>query len=90
MPMNVVNVHVWNNLKRFLPLGTKLTSVYRPAKDQFDIIVRKAKQHGYKFEKTPDLNDRTTWFPALQFLRKKGTKLPNPGKVPTSKDMRMT
>ena len=80
MLMNVINVHVWNNLKRFLPLGTKLNSVYRPAQEQFDIIVRKAHQHGFKFTKSPQLSDRSSWLPALLFLRKKGFKIAEPGK----------
>jgi hypothetical protein len=73
------NLMVWNTLKHYLPPGTRLTSVYRPAQAQLDFIVRKAKKEGYKFTKPAVLGDRSSWIDALKFIRGKGYKVAEPG-----------
>jgi len=80
MPLvDVGNQHVWHALKLYLPPGTRLTSVYRPASAQFDIIVRNARKEGFTFARLPTLVDRPSWMPALEFLRKRGYKIAEPG-----------
>jgi len=73
------NTVIWNALKLYLPAGTRLTSVYRPAEAQLQIIVRKARQHGYAFTRAPRLHDRSSWIGALQFLHGKGYQIAEPG-----------
>src|SRR5689334_14917681 len=67
--VHTANVMVWHALKPYLPPGTRLTSVYRPASEQLAFIVRNAKKEGYVFDKPPVLLERDTWIGALQFLR---------------------
>jgi len=73
------NQMVWHALKLYLPPGTRLTSVYRPAQAQLDFIVRKAKKEGYTFASQPLLSDRSSWIGALDFIRSKGYKVAEPG-----------
>jgi hypothetical protein len=54
--------------------------VHRPAQAQLDFIVSKARRHGYSFTRTPLLRDRSSWQPALEFIRTKGYKVAEPGK----------
>ena len=63
------NLLVWQALKLYLPPGTVLTSVYRSAQDQLDIIVRHAKKRGYKFAKEPTVEDKASWEDALKLIR---------------------
>jgi hypothetical protein len=78
--VDVVNLTVWNQIKSYLPPGTKVTSVHRPAQAQLDFIVRKARQHGFKFNKAATVNDPASWQTALEFVRSKGYKVAPPGK----------
>ena len=78
--VDTANVMVWYTLKPYLPPGTRLSSVYRPASAQLAFIVRKAKKEGYVFEKPPVLHDRDTWIGALQFLRDLDYKIAEPNK----------
>ena len=59
--MDTGNWLIWQALRLYLPPGTRLTSVYRPAQAQLDFIVRAAKQRGYRFTKNPSLVDETSW-----------------------------
>lgn len=77
--LNATNAQIWQALKPYLPPGTSLTSVYRPAAAQLSFIVRKARAHGYRFSKPPVLEQRDTWEDALVFVRKKGYKVAAPG-----------
>jgi len=78
--LDVVNLAIWYQIKPYLPVGTKLTSVSRPAQDQLNCIVAKARKHGYIFEKQPVLHDSSSWQSALTFVRSKGYKVAAPGK----------
>lgn len=81
MPLvDTANVMVWNALKPYLPPGTRLTSVYRPASEQLAFIVRKAKKEGYVFDTPPVLRDRDSWIGALEFLRARDYKIAEPNK----------
>jgi hypothetical protein len=73
------NLMIWYALRPYLPPGTRLTSVYRPAQAQLDFIVRKATKEGYHFAKPPVLGDRTSWAGALGFIRQKGYQVAEPG-----------
>ena len=78
--MDVGNYLVWQAIKLYLPPGTKLTSVYRPAQAQLEFIMKKAQSQGYKFTRPAVLSDRTSWSAALDFVRSKGYKVAEPGK----------
>ena len=78
--MDVGNKFVWQAIKLYLPMGTKLSSVYRPAQAQLDFIVKKAQAEGYKFARPAVLNNRSSWSEALDFVRSKGYKVAEPGK----------
>jgi hypothetical protein len=78
--MDVVNLTVWYQIKPYLPPGTRLTSVHRPAQAQLEFIVSKARKHGFVFQKAATLRERATWHPALEFIRTKGYKVAEPGK----------
>jgi hypothetical protein len=81
MPMvDVVNLTIWYQIKSYLPAGTRLTSVYRPAQAQLDFIVSKARKHGFKFTKAVTLKDQASWQTALEYIRTKGYKVAAPGK----------
>jgi len=74
------NYLTWQALKSYLPLGTSLSSCYRPAQAQLAFIVRKAKKEGYTFARPAQLGDESSWSGALALLRKKGYKVAAPGK----------
>ena len=78
--MDTGNWLIWQALKLYLPPGTRLTSVYRPAQAQLDFIVGAAKKRGYTFSKNPSLGDETSWQGALTFVRSKGVKVAAPGR----------
>jgi len=78
--VDVVNLTVWNQIRSYLPPGTRVTSVYRPAQAQLNFIVQKAHQHGFKFTKVPIVEDPSSWQAALEFVRKKGYQVAPPGK----------
>ncbi|MGJ4891219.1 hypothetical protein ACQR1Y_23720 [Bradyrhizobium sp. HKCCYLRH3099] len=78
--VDVVNLQIWNQLSPFLPAGTKLSSVKRPAKDQLKFIVDTSKRLGYRFTREATLEDETSWNGALKFLRDKGYKVAAPGR----------
>lgn len=78
--LDVGNQLVWQALKFYLPPGTLLTSVYRPAQAQFNIIVRNARKEGFVFAREPTLNDRSSWLEALLYLRKRHYQIAEPGK----------
>jgi hypothetical protein len=78
--VDVVNIMIWNELKSYLPRGTILSSVYRPDEHQLKIIVDLATKEKFKFTKPPTLGDRSSWAPALAFLRSKGYEIAEPGK----------
>jgi hypothetical protein len=78
--VDVVNLTVWNQIKPYLPAGTRVTSVHRPAQAQLDFIVRKARQYGFEFNKPATLKDPSSWQAALEFVRSKGYKVAAPGK----------
>ena len=73
------NLFIWQALKLYLPSGTRLTSCRRPASDQLAFIKKTAEKHGYKFETPPTLGNKTSWQPALNFIRTKGYKVAAPG-----------
>jgi hypothetical protein len=77
--MDIGNRLVWQALKLYLPPGTRLSSVYRNAQRQLDIIVALATKKGHSFASTPALDDRETWIGALRFLRSLGYKIAEPG-----------
>lgn len=69
MPLiDVVNLTVWYQIKPYLPPGTKLTSVRRPAQAQLDFIVSKARRLGYRFPEPATLLKTASWQPALEFM----------------------
>jgi hypothetical protein len=74
------NLMIWQILKLYLPLGTKLTSVRRPVDEQLAFIVKTAQKNGYAFAKKPTFADSASWQPALEFLRSKNYKIAAPGK----------
>jgi len=78
--VDVVNLQIWNQLSPFLPTGTKLSSVKRPAKDQLKFIVNTSKRLGYEFSREATLDDETSWKDALKFLREKGYIVAAPGR----------
>lgn len=78
--VDVVNLQIWNQLSPFLPAGTKLSSVKRPAKDQLKFIVETSKRLGYQFPREATLDDESSWSGALKFLRDKGYKVAAPGR----------
>lgn len=71
---------VWQALKLYLPLGTKLSSCYRPPQAQLDFIVQTARGRGYHFTKFPTLDDESSWSGALAFVRQEGFKVAAPGR----------
>lgn len=77
---NVLNLYVWRAIMPYLPVGTRLTSVYRPAEEQLKILVDMAKKRGFKFEKAPTVSDEKSWQKALDFVRGKGVKIAAPGR----------
>ncbi|MBK8566755.1 MAG: hypothetical protein IPN76_26340 [Saprospiraceae bacterium] len=77
---NVLNLYVWRALMPYLPAGTRLTSVYRPAEEQLKILVDMARGLGFKFEKAPTVSDEKSWQKALDFVRSKGKKIAAPGR----------
>ena len=77
--MDVGNQWVLQALKFYLPPGTRLTSVYRPAQAQLNIIVQKARKEGFVFARQPTLAVKSSWVEALQYLRKRGYKIAEPG-----------
>ena len=78
--VDVVNLMIWNQLRPLLPHGTKLTSVKRPATAQLHFIVVHAEKLGYKFSRSPTVDNQASWEGALEFLRQKGFKVAAPGK----------
>src|SRR5207247_5271830 len=77
--MDVGNQMVWQALKLYLPVGTRLTSVYRPPQSQLDFIVATARKEGYRFARPASLADPSTWRDALESIRKRGYKVAAPG-----------
>src|ERR1700674_4676593 len=73
------NLLIWQALKLYLPVGTKLTSCRRPPSEQLDFIRSTAETHGYNFATPPTLANPKSWLPALQFIRTKGYKVAAPG-----------
>jgi hypothetical protein len=78
--VDIVNVMIWNQLKPYLPQGTKLTSVRRTARAQLEFIVKTAEKRGYKFTRTPSVADPASWREAVALLRSKGLKVAPPGR----------
>ena len=80
--MDVGNTRIWYALKLYLPPGTRLTSVHRSAEDQLAIIEQRARKLGFQFARKPTVGDRSSWEPALQFLRRKapGNPVAPPGR----------
>jgi hypothetical protein len=70
---------IWQAFKFYLPAGTRLSEVIRPPMAQLELIVRYAKKEGYQFKRTPALADRSTWEPALLFLKSRGYNIAVPG-----------
>jgi hypothetical protein len=77
--MDSGNRLIWQALKLFLPPGTRLTSVRRPAFEQLAFIKATAERNGYKFGRPPILSDGTSWQGALEFIRSRGYKVAAPG-----------
>lgn len=78
--MDCANQWVWHAMKLYLPVGTKLTSVYRSPQSQLDFIERTAKRKGFVFKTAPKLQDPSSWDGALQFLRSRGFHVSAPGR----------
>lgn len=74
------NLMIWQALKLYLPVGTKLTSCRRPASEQLNFIKCTAEKHGYKFDVEPTLENASSWSAALDFIRSKGYKVAAPGR----------
>jgi len=74
--MDVGNRWVWHAIKLYLPPGTRLTSVHRSAEHQLAIIEQRARKLGFQFARQPTVDDRSSWEPALQFLRQKDPRNP--------------
>ncbi len=70
---------IWQAFKFYLPPGTRLSEVIRPPMAQLELIVKTAKKEGYHFKKPPTLPDRSSWEPALLFLRNKKYDIAAPG-----------
>jgi hypothetical protein len=68
--VNTKNLMVWNTLKEYLPVGTRLTSAYRSDQMQLNLIISRAEAGGFHFAKTPSLADKSSWQKAYAFLRK--------------------
>jgi hypothetical protein len=78
--MDTGNMLIWQALKLYLPVGTRLSSCYRPPQAQLNFIVQTARAKGYHFARTPVLSDESSWNGALAFIRQKGYKVAAPGK----------
>jgi hypothetical protein len=77
--MDSGNLLIWQALKLYLPPRTILTSCRRPPSEQLAFITKTAQEHGYRFETPPTLENRDSWQPALEFVRRKGFKVAAPG-----------
>jgi hypothetical protein len=73
------NLLIWQALRLYLPLDTKLSSVRRPAAEQLAFIKKTAEKNGFLFKTPPTLRDSDSWRPALEFIRSKGYKVAAPG-----------
>lgn len=78
--MDTGNMLIWQALKLYLPVGTKLSSCYRPPQAQLNFITQTARAKGYRFTKPPVLSDEGSWTGALTFIRQKGFKVAAPGR----------
>ena len=77
--MDSGNILIWQALKLYLPVGTKLTSCRRSPSEQLAFIRRTAEQYGYRFASPPTVDNSGSWQPALEFIRYKGYKVAAPG-----------
>ena len=78
--MDTGNLLIWQALKLYLPVGTRLSSCYRPPQAQLNFIVQTARAKGYRFARNPALHDEASWSGALAFIRQKGFKVAAPGR----------
>jgi hypothetical protein len=78
--LDVVNLAIWYQMKPYLPAGTRLTSVRRPAEAQLRFIETTARKHGYQFSRPATVHDQSSWQGALDFIRAKGYKVAAPGR----------
>ena len=70
---------IWQAFKLYLPNGTVLKDVIRPPEEQLQIIVKYAKNSGYKFTAPPKLGVPSSWEPALKYVRNHGYDVAAPG-----------
>lgn len=70
---------IWQAFKLYMPPGTTLNDVIRPAEEQLRIIVKDAKNLGYRFTNLPRLQLPSSWEPALKFIRNRGFDVAAPG-----------
>jgi hypothetical protein len=78
--LDVVNLAIWYQIKPYLPAGTRLTSVRRPAEAQLNFIVATARKHGYQLPRPASVHDPSSWQGALDFIKAKGYKVAAPGR----------
>ena len=69
-------------LQAYLPPGTRMTSGYRSPQKQLDLINRMARAQGIPVSDQADLNNESSWRPALMALRSKGFIIAAPTSTP--------
>src|SRR5206468_3536283 len=78
--MNAGNDMIWQCFKLYLPPGTLLPSVHRPADEQLAIIVQRAKEKGYQFKRTATVADESSWIEAWKLVNTKKNPVAKPGR----------
>ena len=77
--MDVGNTLIWQCLKLYLPLGTRLTSVRRTPQDQLALIVERAKRKGYAFKRPATVGDQSSWLEAWNLVNSATNPIAKPG-----------
>ncbi len=77
--VDVGNRMIWQCLKFYLPLVTRLNSCYRAPEAQLALIVERAKKKGYVFKRTPVVSDPSTWLDAWHLVNTRLNPIAKPG-----------
>ncbi|HXF28169.1 MAG TPA: hypothetical protein VN610_12885 [Bryobacteraceae bacterium] len=81
MPLvDVGNTLIWQCLKLYLLVGTRLTSVRRSPEDQLALIVGRARKKGYIFKRLPTVADEFSWSQAWQLVNTAENPIAKPGR----------
>ena len=78
--VDVGNTLIWQCLKLYLPVGTRLNSVRRSPQDQLALIVERAKKQGFHFKRPPVFGDESSWIDAWKLVNTAKYPIAKPGK----------